>query len=40
MIVWKTIQTLFMDPGVVDRHLFDGEPDLTFHFDTDRDPKF
>jgi hypothetical protein len=27
-----------MDPGAVDRHLFDGDPDLTFHFDADRDP--
>jgi len=32
------MQTLFMDLGVVDRHLFDGDLDLTFHVDADRDP--
>ncbi len=38
------MQTLFRDPGVVDRNRADADPDLTFHFDahpnTDPTPNF
>ncbi len=32
------MQTLFMNPGVVDRHQFDADTDLTIYFDADPSP--